>query len=459
MKKSFHHSHHIYVPGLFILFILMTIAVAPAQEGLTLQDCLRLSLEKSRLVKVSELSIRQAGEKIGESQAQRLPLLSLGGTYTHIGKVTSFTIPMGPTRQTFRFGTPDRFNFDAKMQMQLFTWGRIASTIRMSYLGEKLSRVDRRKEISNVIYQTIQAYYSVLLNEKIIQLHQENLNRADELHRISQTRYESGGLPRLELLRSEVQVKNTASTLQESQGNLEKSKLLLIKLTRLPGENLSVKGHLQFIPVETDPQQVIERALTVRSDINAIRLQQNLSEQEIKVAVSNNKPSLALFSGYNVQNGFDPTDPQRFVDNWNVGVQLSFPLFDGFATRHKVQNARLALQKTALQKEEIKELIILQIRQAFTTLDQAALRINSQQENIQLSRETLQTAMDQFEQGIASSLDVLTAQQTLAQNEMIYTQALFNHIMARLEISRTMEDYSWFAPDLSSEQIEQPFKN
>jgi outer membrane protein len=459
MKKSFHHSQNIYVPGLFILFILMSITIAPAQEGLTLQDCLKLALEKSRLVKVSELSIRQAGEKIGESQAQCFPALSLGGTYTHIGKVTSFTIPMGPTRQTFRFGTPDRFNFDAKIQMQLFTWGRIASTIRMSYIGEKLSRVDRRKEISNVIYQTIQAYYSVLLNEKIIQLHQENLNRAEELYRISQKRYGAGGLPKLELLRSEVQVKNTASTVQESQGNLEKSKLLLIKLTRLPGENLSVKGHLQFIPVEAVQQQVIERALAVRSDINAIRLQQNMSVQEIRVAVSNNKPALAFFSGYNVQNGFDPTDPQRFVDNWNVGVQLSFPLFDGFATRHKVQNARLALQKTALQEEEIKELIILQIHQTFTTLNQAALRINSQQENIQLSRETLQTAMEQFAQGVASSLDVLNAQQTLAQNEMIYTQALFNHIMARLEISRTMEDYSWFAPDLSLEQIEQPVKN
>lgn len=459
MKRAFRNSHNIYVAVIFMLFTLMNITVIPAQEELTLQDCLKLALEKSRMVKVSELSVQQAREKISESQAQRLPALSLGGIYTHIGKVTSFTIPMGPTRQTFRFGTPDRFNFDAKIQLQLFTWGRIASTIRMSYIGEKLSRVDHRKEISNVIYQTLQAFYSVLLNEKIIQLHQENLNRAEQLYRISKSRYEAGGLPRLELLRSEVQVKNTTSILQESQGNLEKSKLLLIKLTHLPGEHISVKGLLQFVPVEVDPQKVIEQALTVRSDINAVRLQQSMNQQEIKVAGSNNKPSLAFFSGYNVQNGFDPTDPQRFVDNWNTGIQLSFPLFDGFATRHKVQNAKLAMQKTALQEEEIKELITLQIRQAFTTLDQAALRINSQQENIQLSRETLQTAMEQFAQGIASSLDVLTAQQTLAQNEMIYTQALFNHIMARLEISRAMEDYSWFAPDLSLEQIEQPIKN
>ncbi len=453
MKKTYHHCYNSYIPGIFIMLIMLVFSASKAQEKLTLEECLKLALNNSRLVQVSDLSVQQAYEKIAESQAQRLPSLSLGGTYTHLGKVTSFTIPMGPTSQTFRFGTPDRFNFDAKMQLQLFTWGRIVSTIRMSHIGEQLSQVDRKNEISSLIYQTLQAYYSVLLNEKIIQLHKDNLSRAEEFYRISQSRFQAGGLPKLEVLRAEVQVKNTRSTLQESAGNLEKSKLLLIKLTRLQSRDIAVSGVFQFVPVEADEQQVIERARAVRSDINALRLQQAMNKQEIKVTASSNKPSVAFFSGYNVQNGFDPTDPQRFVDNWNVGFQLSFPLFDGFATRHKVQNAKLAMQKTVLQEEEIRELITLQIRQAFATLDQAALRIKSQQENIQLSKEALQVASDQFAQGIASSLDVLTAQQTLAQNEMIYVQALFNHIMAKLEISRAMEDYSWFAPDLSLEKI------
>ncbi|MBN2365809.1 MAG: TolC family protein, partial [Calditrichaeota bacterium] len=385
---------------------------------------------------------------VGESRAQQLPSLAINGIYTHVGKVTSFTIPMGNISRTFRFGTSDRFNAELSLRLPLFTWGRISGGIGMAHTGKELSVLERRREISAILYQTIQAYYSVLLNQRIIELHRSNVRRSEEFLKIAENRYKSGAIPRLEILRTEVQLKNSISQLEDANGNLQKSALLLRKLIQYPDTAIHLEGALRFNPVNAVEENIMDRALEVRSDLNAIELQQVLKEYEIQIAGSSNKPSLMFFSGYNVQNGFDPTNPDRFVDNWNLGLQLSFPLFNGFATTHKIENARLDYQKAVLQKQELQDIILLQIRQALTTLHQSALKIGSQQENIKLADEAVGVATEQFSLGIASSLDVLTAQQTLSQSEMLYSQALFNHIMAKLELSRIMEEYSWFAPEL-----------
>jgi len=455
-------DHSILKSAIFKMILVAMFYFLPeillGQETLSLEDCLRLALQNSRQMKISDMSIQQAGEKIGEARAQRIPSFTLAGTYTHFGKVSSFSIPMGTAIRTFQFGIPDRANLDAKLQWSLFTWGRIGSSISISHLGKDLSVTKRRSDLTQTIYQVLQAFYSVLLNEKIIQLHSENLQRAESLWQITQKRFAAGGIPRLEVLRAEVQVKNSESTLEEARGNLKKSQLFLAKHLGNPQFIYQLAGELQYVPVPLVIDEIIQKALNVRSDFQTLELQQDISRQQVKLAYSSNKPNLSLFSGYNVQNGFDPTNPESFISNWNVGLQLSFPLFDGFATVHKTNQAKIESQKTTLQKEELQDLVTLQIQQAVTTMEQAALKIISQEENIELAEEALQVTTTQFQQGMVSSLDVLNAQQTLAQSEMMYTQALFNHIMARIEISRAMEDFSWFAPDLqpavgSKEQI------
>ncbi len=134
-----------------------------AEVPLTLKDCLHLALKNSRSTKLADLSIEAAREKVAEINAQSLPSLSLSGTYTHIGKVTSFTIPMGPTSRTFQFGTPHRANFDARIQWPLYTGGRLSATRAISRLGEDLSITQRRAATSQTIYQVLQAFYSVVL--------------------------------------------------------------------------------------------------------------------------------------------------------------------------------------------------------------------------------------------------------------------------------------------------------
>ncbi len=439
-------------PGIFPVAALIFLFILPhlilAQNALSLKDCLHLAFGNSRRIKMADIAVEQSKEQIGESKAQRLPSFGLNAVYTRVGKVTSFTIPMGNREETFRFGTSNRLNFDAKLQWSAFTWGRISNTIAISRVGKEMSATQKKSDRVSTTDQLLRAFFSVLLNERIIQLDEESVARAENLTKITEERYSAGGIPQLELLRNRVQLKNSESLLEEAKGNLKKSQLLLANIIGQQDGTPVVKGELEFRPVTADEQEIIERALAVRSDLNILQLQKEISLRQVNLAGSGNKPNVILFSGYNVVNGFDPTNPDKLVDNWNAGVQIAIPLFDGFATSHKVQNAKLAVQRLDLQEQEIRDLIRLQVKQAFTTLRQAESKIATQEENIGLAKEALQVAEDQYRYGIVSSLDVLNANQTLSQSETMHLQAIFNHIMAKLELARAMEDYSWFEPDL-----------
>ncbi len=436
--------------GIFVILSFIFHSLLISQPQLTLDECLKQAFEHSNLIKISKLDTRHAEKKFAETKAQRLPQINLSGMYTRIGEVTAFSIPMGPNGEsrTFQFGTQNRMNLDVKMEFAAFTWGRISGSIQMSESGIKMSDLQHRQQVLQTTDQVLRAFYALLLNQEVIKLHQMNVQRAEKHYQVTKKRFNSGYIPKLEYLRAQVQLKNAETSHDEATGNLKKSTLFLAKLIGITDTDIEVTGAFERMPVTYSQTEWLERALSARTDMQILQIRQNMSEDEITIARSGNKPNLFLFSGYNVQNGFDPMDPNRFIDNWNVGAQVVIPLFDGFATSNKVQQAKLNLQSAQLQEQEIRQMIRLQIQQTIITMEQTRDKIMNQEKNIELARETLKVAETQYQNGHISSLEVLDAQQMLSQAELLHTQAIFNNIMAKLDLCKSIEDYSWFGNEL-----------
>jgi len=434
-----------FVTGLIIsLFILSATGALLSQEPLTIRKCIRLAHENSNILKSSEIALMQAEESIAESKSQQLPSVTVNSSYTRIGKITSFTMPMGDKTRTLMFGTPNRVNFDVRAQYALFTWGRIPNTIEMAEKGKGLSEAEKKLKTAQVTDQAIRAFYSVLLSEEIIRLNRSNLERANTLFKLTKERFESGGIPKLELLRAEVQKKTMESSLEEAKKNLIKSTIFLAKSTGLDYKTIAVQGVFSVDPVSADERELINRALSQRSELHVLQFQKEMGNHRVEIAQSGNKPNVFLSSSYNVMNGFNPMNPDEFVDNWNVGLQVSFPVFEGNATSHKVQNAELGIKSIEYQKKELEDVIRMQVRQSLVALQQAEDKIAAQAENIVLAREVLEVAEEQYRSGLVSSLDVLNAQQVLSQSEFMHTQAQFTYVMAKLDLCKALEDYSWF---------------
>lgn len=428
---------------LILPFIIFTVVTAQ-EEQYDLKACLAQAFKNSNLLKMADLDIAMSREDIAVAKAQRIPALSASGVYTRIGKISSFSIPMGGQVREFKFGTPNRMNADVSARMPIFTWGRIAAGLFIAQKANEMSALQRKQKSLEVTDQVLRAYYAVLLNQRVIAAHEANMERANRHLRIAKKRFDSGHVARLQVLRARVQSVNTANALAESRSNLEKSNIWLAKVIGREGEKVTATGTLEYSPVSFDVNALLQQAFSRRHDLAILGLQKEMSRKQIALAGSGNKPNVFASSGYSVQNGFNPMEPEQFVDNWNVGVQVSIPLYDGGITHHKVQKAELQLQSAELREKEIREMIAMQIRQAIVSLNQAEGKITAQRENITFAQEALKSAEKQYDEGLISSIEVIDAQQALSQSELMVIQTIFNHIMAKLDLCKAMGDYSWF---------------
>lgn len=436
---------------LIILFPLIFLTQAWGQQSYTLSECLTEAFKTSNLLKIADIGMEMSEEKLTQVQRQRIPTVTAKGTYLRIAKVASFSIPMGPggEMQDIKFGTPNRINGEIGFGLPLVTFGRINSQIAMAKTGMEMSALERQQKALDVTDVVLRSYFSVLISHKAIETNRINMERAQKNLQTAETRYNKGLVPQLEFLRAQVQATNTQTMLDDTKSTLKKSNILLAKAIGHEGEVVTAQGELVYSPINVHPDSLIQQAYRQRYDLAALELQQSLLNDQIDMTKTALRPTLMGIGGYTVQNGFNPMNPDEFIDNWNAGVQLSFPFFDGGVTHHKIQQVEKQITSMQLQEKEIKELIAMQIRQSVVSLQQAEQKYLVQQDNINFAQQALQSAEVQYNNGLASSLDLIAAQQALSESELMYLRALFSHVMAKLDLCKAIGEYSFFEETLN----------
>ena len=435
----------------YLIFVLIIwVHLIRAEDHWTLKQCLQAAYQANHLLKAADFQKKQSIMQLKASQAQRLPVVSLSSGYTRVGRLSTIEFSTGPGEppRKLTFGTPNRMNLALQLQMPLFTWWRIDHAIQISQLSLQLNDLEKEKQKIAVTAQVLQAYYGALLAKKMLNLTEQNVQRTQKYLKITQKRFAAGQLPKFQLLRAQVQMQNDQSRLQTVQADYQKSLAYLAKVTGVEGKPIEPQGELQFTPLPYDEEEYLTRALTNRQELKQLDQQKIILQTQQKIVAAGNKPNLALVSNFSVLNGFNPMEPEKFYTNYNIGLQLSWPIFDSFNSHYQAKAVyynNLALKE---QKKEIEANIKLQIRQALISLEQAAQKIASQKANIELAQQALDLAQKQYDQGVVSSLDLIEAQKTLLQTEMGYWQAVFSHILNKIELAKAMADFSIFEDQL-----------
>lgn len=424
---------------LFCTFLPLTLA---GQERLSLEQCLQQAFRNSNILRIAELGAESAEEKLAQSRSARLPSLTARSSYLHIGKISSFSIPMAGKVMDFQFGAPNRLSMELGMGMPLFTWGRLSRQIEMAKIGTEIGAIDRRQKALEVTDQVLRAWYTALLSQKAIATSALQVERADKNLAIARSRLLSGHASALEVLRAQVQAANAHTLLDENRLNLEKSNIWLARVIGYKDKAVTAAGETAYLPLKINADSIVSKTLARRLDLLNLGLQQEIVKKQIEIVGSTLRPTISGVAGWSLQNGFNPLTPDELVDNWNAGVQLTFPLFDGGITRHRMREGEKQLASVQLQEIEIREMAAVQIRQAMLSLEQSEQKYLSQMENIGLAREALASAEEQYQRGLLSSLDLIAAEQALAESELMALRALFSHILAKLDLCKVSGDYT-----------------
>jgi outer membrane protein len=411
MKKIF---RQFFLPALIIFAGNPTFA----QQVLTLDQCLRLALERNNNLKSAQENINAANAYKLQQDAGAKPFIDLTVAGFYFGKPLNAAVPeygVGP---------------DVSFKQPIYAGGKIRLGKASAGKGLEIRQEQKLLTTAEVLYNTETAYWEVVLAGEQIRLAEQISKQLNVLFTDLDNQYKAGIIYKNDVLRVKVQQNQNELRLTQAMDALTLSKQNLAQITGFPDSNDfniidSVSGIFSSVQNNTDIQDTYAR----RPEIKI--LQKSIESEKItkEIIKAEMKPSLNLgIDGVAAvgKQGINPSSNSNFIASYFGILNLSIPLFDGGRNRQKIQEQQFHIAAEEYQLKERKERIALEVQQAYLLLNQSEKRIALNRLSLEQAVENLRLSYDRLKAGTIVGKDVLDAQ-------TIWQEAYSNIIEARVE--------------------------
>src|SRR6516165_4238744 len=142
------------------------------------------------------------------------------------------------------------------------------------------------------------------------------------------------------------------------------------------------------------------------------------------------RPHVRAFSGYEVYSERDPAVGPEFNYGGVVGINATWNIFDGHATKGRMQATRARREAAVQALAAARRSVASEVRGAFFDLQQADRVLESETKNVQTADEALDMARENFAAGLGTQLDVLQAAGDVTRTRTTRLSAIYLHNVA-----------------------------
>ncbi|WKK57143.1 TolC family protein [Sphingobacterium sp. BN32] len=412
-----------------------------AQETLTLQEAIKFALENKAEAKKSKLDLENAQYKIDEVRAGALPQVNGSASLTYNPMIQKNVITMTDqatgTVNTIvaEFGQP--WNSQAVLQVNqqlfnqsLFTGLKAAKTTREFYqINDQLTDEQLIEKVAN-------AYYEVFQSDLQLNTLETNLNNTTKTRDILKGLVDAGLMKKIDLDRTEVAINNM---LAQKQQLINAQQLRENALKFAIGMDIREDIELPKETFDVDVNVAAEQYnVDARTEVKILEKQIELLELNKKAKVSEFYPSLA-FTGNLGYVGFGPQFP-IFNDKTNtskfsaLGLNLTIPIFNGGATRAKVNQANVDILKARVDLEDTKLGLNLASENAKSQIRNSLLTVDNNRRNVDLARQVLDDTNNNYRNGLATLTELLDAENALSDAQNNLNTSLLNYKVAEIQL-------------------------
>jgi outer membrane protein TolC len=284
-----------------------------------------------------------------------------------------------------------------------------------------------------VLLETAQAYYQVLLAERSVEVLTNSVNFQNARVADMQGRLRAGIAQPLDLAQTEAQAAATRANLVTAQNNVNTARLQLALMTNADVEDARLVDHL-WVPDKLMPvDEAIQTADQTRPDLRAFESAVRVARENVKVAIGEYYPSVTLDLDYYLHRDASPTSVE-----WSSLLALNLPIFSAGTIRADVRQAWSKLRQALYQEWQQFRQVRHDVKTAWVTVNDSARRIVELQTEVAASQEALRQATQRYTVGLATNLDVLTAQDSLLSSQLDLATEEFNHKIDYIDLLRAM---------------------
>jgi outer membrane protein TolC len=393
----------------------MADATAPPALSLPAAIARAIDANPQTLSAVEAVNGAQAGER--SARAAFLPNLS--------GAVAQQRHTTNLLAQGFDFpGIPALIGpyntFDARLRLAqtVFDWSKILGR-RSAALSTDAAMAEAALAREQIASRVAVGYIEVLRSEQAVSAANSDLELARELQRLARDQQAAGIANGVDVARADTAVARDQFAVSQAQTGLDRARLSLQRVLDLPqGEALQLVTPMAPATDADDGEidadrtaSALQTARDRRQEKRLARRQVEIAELEVRTAQAGRLPNLSLAADY----GLSGNTPQKGrEDTYAYGAQINVPIYTGGAIEAQVSAARSRLQQAQYNAQDVDQQIEQDVRLALATLRNSTEQLRTADSEQTLAERELTLARDRFSQGVASNIEVVQAQNGLA---------------------------------------------
>ena len=409
-----------------ISVILFTASIARAEEvPLNIGEAITIALRDNSDILLKVEDVKKSKLDIEEARALLYPTLNVTSTWAR---------NRGYYTKDFGYLTNQ-----AALKQYLYKGGKTINTIKYNEYLLDVSETLLEKEQLETALNVKKAFYTLLLAEKLAKLNKAILKNTKSHLGFIEARYKNGELSGSDIIKIKSSLDSVKEEYEASLNQISSAQALLNSYLHLEKDvQIIPKEEFVYIIREIAYDEALLEALKERPEIRQYLAQGKANEYNIEVTKADNRPNIyASWDYYNRSHGAAGTNK-----NWNdynvIGITFSWPIFDGFATKAKVEQAIVDLREIEILKDKVARDIALELKNAYLNLKNAIAKLNVVESNLKAYKDNLLTLKEKFNKGIASFLDVDDAVLKHLISKFNRNQAVYDYIIAKGNFDKAM---------------------
>ncbi len=410
--------------NILITALTLSLLASSAAPAYTIEQAVAVAEEHNPEILIARKKVQGARGGVVEARSGFLPWLSSSGL-----------VDKRQTQSETNLRQED-YNVMLKVEQNLYTGGAVTSQMAIARLNIEKQIYDLQEIASRVAMDVRIAFNELLLNRAKVRVRQDSVRVLDEELKSQQQSFSAGIVSNLNVQRAEVALANERPELFNAETQLKNSYLRLGDLfgtedhPRGEAAPFEVSGELQYQRNHPDLNDCLARADANRAVIKARQKDIEIEGQQYNLDRSAMRPHVRAFSGYEVYSERDPDVGPEFNYGGVVGINATWNIFDGFATKGRMQATRARREAAVQALAAARRAVASEVRSAFFDLQQADRVLETETNNVQAADEALDIAKSNFAAGLGTQLDILQAASDVTRTRTTRLTAIYLHNVA-----------------------------
>ncbi|MGN5955302.1 TolC family protein [Sphingobacterium lactis] len=408
----------------------------PLSSNATLDELINFALNNKIEVKQAQIDQEIGEREIASALSGWYPQINANGNLTHFIQLPTANI----NGQNIAMGQRNTSALTFQADQAIINPGLFQASKAAQFIRQKNNLALENTRINTVV-DVSKAYYDILTSEEQINIINENIARLKRQHTDASARYETGLVDNTDYKRALISLNNANAQLKSAL-EFRKYKYDFLKtlmgLNPTDGLSLSFAGQNMETNVLLDTSELVQ--IANRVEYRQLKNLQEIQKLNTQYQKWSYLPRLSAFANYGLNyrnNAFADLYGNNYPQS-SFGLSLSIPIFTGMKRVQEVKKSELQESRIEMDLANLENQIGAQYSAAMASYRANTVEWQNAKANMELSEEVYNTIKLQYDAGLKTYLELMTAETDLKTSQLNYLNSLYALLASKLDIQKAL---------------------